>query len=104
MNHRIVTEKGVSRALVVAAAMFVGLLPEAAFAADPARALDRAANWLITQQNADGGYGPQRPGDKGEARKSDVGITAFVLYALARSPRQYKEADGPYISRAVEFL
>ncbi len=35
---------------------------------------------------------------------SDVGITAFCLYALARNPRKYKEADGPFISKAVDFL
>jgi squalene-hopene/tetraprenyl-beta-curcumene cyclase len=66
----------------------------------PAAAIDRGLNWLISKQNKDGGYGPPTfiPGT------SDVGITAFVLYALARAPRGYKEHDGPYISKAAEFL
>ncbi len=63
-------------------------------------AIDRGTNWLLTRQNPDGGYGPSI----GVKDSSDVGLTAFVLYALARSPRGYKEHDGPYISRAVEFL
>ncbi|MCH2375981.1 MAG: hypothetical protein MK538_17485, partial [Planctomycetes bacterium] len=35
---------------------------------------------------------------------SDVGLTAFALYALARNPRKYSAVDGPFISDAVEFL
>ncbi len=64
-----------------------------------APSLDRGANWLIKKQSPDGGYGPRVV-----AGGSDVGITAFVLYALGRSPRKYKEHDGPYISKAVEFV
>jgi len=63
-------------------------------------ALDRATNWLITKQNPDGGYGSSIA----DPKSSDVGITAFILYALARCPRQYKEHDGPYVSKAVAFL
>ncbi len=64
-----------------------------------APALDRGANWLIKKQNPDGGYGPRVV-----AGGSDVGITAFVLYALGRSPRKYRAHDGPYVSNAVDFL
>jgi len=61
-------------------------------------ACDRGANWLIDHQNKDGGYGPQQGGS------STVGITALVVTSLARSPRAYRETDGPYISAAVKFL
>ncbi len=64
------------------------------------RAVKSGLNWLITKQNPDGGYGPSL----GIPGTSDVGLTAFVLYSLARSPRAYKEHDGPYISKAAEFL
>ena len=63
-------------------------------------AIDRGANWLIAKQNPDGGYGPSF----GVKDASDVGLTAFALYALARVPRKYKEHDGPYVSKAVEFI
>lgn len=63
--------------------------------------IDRGSRYLAENQNPDGGYGPYGmivPG------ASDVGITAFCLYALARNPRNYSAADGPFISRAVKFL
>ena len=61
-------------------------------------ALKRATNALIDRQNPDGGYGPLVDG------KSDLGITALVLWALAASPLEYREYDGPYISAAVDYL
>jgi squalene-hopene/tetraprenyl-beta-curcumene cyclase len=63
-------------------------------------AIDRGTNWLLRKQNPDGGYGPSF----GVKDTSDVGLTAFALYALARSPRKYKEHDGPFISKAVDFI
>ena len=66
-------------------------------------AQDRAARWLHTHQNPDGGYGPY--GDTFRiANASDVGITSYVLYALSRHPRRYTEEDGPFISAAVDLL
>lgn len=67
-------------------------------------AIDRGAAWLRDHQNPDGGYGPF--GEKYVRIKnaSDLGITSFVVYALARCPRQYKYVDGPFISMAVDFL
>jgi len=62
------------------------------------KAMNRAASALIDRQNADGGYGPEFHG------KSDVGITALVLAALARVPAKYREYDGPFISAAVDYL
>ncbi|MCI0652813.1 MAG: terpene cyclase/mutase family protein [Planctomycetes bacterium] len=64
-------------------------------------ALDRACNWLATEQQADGAYGMMVP-DVGPI--GDVGITALVIQALADSPRGYREEDGPFISKAVEYL
>ncbi len=58
----------------------------------------RAASALIDRQNKDGGYGPQFDG------KSNLGITALVVWALAESPAKYREWDGPMISKAVELL
>ena len=68
------------------------------------RGIDRGSGWLVAHQNPDGGYGPY--GEKGVfiPNTSDVGITAFCLYALARNPRGYKAVDGPFISKAVDFL
>ncbi len=74
-------------------------------AADLKESLDRGARWLVTQQNPDGGYGPYGEQDYLRLKNtSDVGVTAFALYALAKHPKGYKASDGPYISRAVEFL
>jgi squalene-hopene/tetraprenyl-beta-curcumene cyclase len=65
-------------------------------------AIDKGTRWLVSRQNPDGGYGPF--GDFRVKDSSDAGITAFVLYAIARNPRGYKAEDGPFISRAVDFL
>lgn len=56
--------------------------------------LDRGCNYLVEHQNSDGSYGGFR----------EVGVTALVVDALARSPRGYREDDGPFVSAAVEFL
>lgn len=68
------------------------------------RAVDKGSRWLAEHQNPDGGYGPYGEEGVWVANASDVGITAFCLYALARNPRKYKEADGPFISKALDFL
>ncbi len=62
---------------------------------DVKAASDRAANWLIDHQRADGSYG---------IYLADVGVTAMVVHALADCPRAYREEDGPFISLAVEYL
>lgn len=73
--------------------------------ADEARLLKRisdagkkAANALIDSQNPDGGYGPRMDG------RSDIGVTALAVWALALSPSRYREWDGPFISAAVDYL
>ena len=58
-------------------------------------ALDRGANYLIDHQRPDGSYGTYQ---------GDVGITALAIHALATCHRAYREEDGPFISRAVEYV
>lgn len=60
------------------------------------KAIDRGCNFLIDNQRPDGAYGFYP--------NSDVGITAMALHALATSPRAYREEDGPFISKAVEYI
>ena len=85
------------------AVLLVALLSaDAPDAADLARGIKaaarRAANALIDRQNEDGGYGPRIDG------KSNLGITGLVVWALAESPAKYREWDGPFISKAVDYL
>ncbi len=60
------------------------------------QAIDRGCNYLIDNQNDNGSYG--------RFDWPDVGVTALVLQALAGSPRQYREGDGPFITKAVALL
>jgi squalene-hopene/tetraprenyl-beta-curcumene cyclase len=63
----------------------------------------RGAKWLASGQNPDGGYGPYGEGPEVRVRNaSDVGITAFALYALAKS--KWEPRDSAPISRAADFL
>lgn len=55
--------------------------------------LDGTCRWLRSTQNpAEGSYG------------GGVEGTAWVLYALAKSPRAYESADGPFVSKAIDHL
>jgi squalene-hopene/tetraprenyl-beta-curcumene cyclase len=65
-------------------------------------AADKGAAWLATQQNTDGGYGPF--GDLRVKNASDVGITAFAIYALAKSGPASKGEAAASLGRAVDFL
>lgn len=77
----------------------------AASSGDFKAAVDKGTRWLVARQNPDGGYGPYGDGPQFRVKNaSDVGITAFVLYAIARNPRGYTAVDGPYISKAVDLL
>ena len=93
---------------LVSLSLIVSLLsiPATVHSADDIQgALQKATEYFMAHQNPDGGYGPYA-GD-GEARVpnvSDVGITALVVYALARHPARYKPEDGPWLSRAVDYL
>ncbi len=64
-------------------------------------AIDRAVNQLISTQGEDGSYGFVIPG-RGHVGHS--GVTALVLHALATCPRKYKEEDGPFVTKAVDYL
>ena len=65
-------------------------------------AADKGAAWLATQQNSDGGYGPF--GDLRVKNASDVGITAFAIYALAKSGAATRAESAASVARAVDFL
>ena len=87
----------------------VALIPLFLFAAsegfaDPIKdSLDKGAKFLSVNQNPDGGYGPF--GTESRVKnESDVGITAFIVYTLAIHPRKYQVVDGPFVSRAVDYL
>jgi squalene-hopene/tetraprenyl-beta-curcumene cyclase len=56
------------------------------------RATDNGLRFLREQQAEDGSW------------SSSVGITALALRAFLESHRKYTEADGPFITRPVEFL
>ena len=55
--------------------------------------IDRSIRWLRARQDpVKGSYG------------SGVEDTAWVLRALAVSPRHYQRGDGPFVANALEFL
>lgn len=58
----------------------------------------KAFKFLTRQQNKDGSYG------RGADANQRCGSTAFVVYAFAFGERAYREHDGPFMSRAVNFL
>ncbi|MFN0206990.1 MAG: hypothetical protein ACKVS6_11875 [Planctomycetota bacterium] len=51
-----------------------------------------AVHSLRAAQNADGSYG------------DGVYTTGIVLYGFAKCVRQYRESDGPFITKAVEYI
>ena len=68
------------------------LAPEAAQGYDLQAEVDRALRWMRSQQDLESGsYG-------------GVHETLQALQALATSHRAYRLADGPYISKAFDFL
>ena len=56
------------------------------------KSVDKGIHFLKGQQSSDGSYG------------SHVGLTAMTLIAMAESYRVYREDDGPFVSRAAEWL
>jgi squalene-hopene/tetraprenyl-beta-curcumene cyclase len=54
--------------------------------------IDRGLKWLRTKQAEDGSW------------SDHPGVTALVLTAYCRSPRAYRETDGPFIRHAVSYL
>ncbi|MFT6110462.1 MAG: squalene-hopene/tetraprenyl-beta-curcumene cyclase [Planctomycetota bacterium] len=87
-------------------AAFAGLLAIASLFASPAAAaaqggglsdlkheVDFSVRWLRSTQNPEtGAYG------------GGVEGTAWVLYALAKGPRHYARADGPFVAKALDLL
>jgi squalene-hopene/tetraprenyl-beta-curcumene cyclase len=86
-------------ATIVLGALLGGSVPMATAADDNSQlaqkagaAIDRALRWMRTVQKPDGGYG------------GHLGVTAMVVWAMARSPRQYREIDGPFMRDAVALI
>jgi squalene-hopene/tetraprenyl-beta-curcumene cyclase len=54
--------------------------------------IDRGLRWLKDQQEDDGSY------------MHHPGMTALAATAFMRSPRKYKEDDGPFIRNAIKYI
>lgn len=94
------------RLALLASLLFPLALPAGASQAPPAAAgaqapaeldlgptIDKALRWMRGQQDrGDGGYG------------ASVATTARVLRAMIESPRRYQAVDGPFVSRALDYL
>ncbi len=65
----------------------------------PERAARKAVEFLLANQNADGGYGFF----KGKPQ-SQVGVTALVAYSLMKSPLKLTEGSTPQLARAMEYV
>ena len=59
---------------------------------EASRAIDRGLKWLRAHQQDNGSW------------ENHAGITGLSLTAFARSPRAYREEDGPFMRRAIQFL
>jgi len=62
------------------------------------RATDKAGNWIVEQYDTKGRVFGKTPDS------TDIITTALVIKALCDSPRDYKEANGPFITEPVKFL
>jgi hypothetical protein len=70
-------------------------------------AVDKGAQWLVSVQGADGGWGQDggaassaRPGERLESSGNDVANTAVAALALLQAGRQYE----PQVERALTFV
>jgi squalene-hopene/tetraprenyl-beta-curcumene cyclase len=70
---------------------------------DVRKSTARGLQWLVSKQNDDGGFGPTQMNPRLEGR-SDVGMTAICLYAIARVPAKMRQHAGPVVANAVRFL
>ena len=75
------------------------IAPEPGGTGKPARpgtkeAVDRGVKYLFKNRNRDGSYG----------KRPCVGITGLCVRAMAECHRKYREADGPQVSAAVEYM
>lgn len=86
----------VTTTALVATLILAGTAP--ARAADKASrtaakaAIDRGLKWLRAEQAKDGSW------------SDHPGITALVVTAFCKSPRQYREDDGPFIGNSIAYL
>ena len=68
---------------------------------DISASISRGHRWLLSKQNPDGGFGASEfVPEKG----SDVGLSAFALYALARTAAAGDSNSAQVIERAEKFL
>ncbi|MGK0358601.1 MAG: hypothetical protein ACI9U2_000890 [Bradymonadia bacterium] len=67
-------------------------LIEPALGAQAKKSVDKGLKFLRYKQEETGSYGKH------------VGLTAMVVIAFTSSHREYKGSEGPFISRAVEWL
>jgi len=65
----------------------------------PARAAKKAVEFLLDNQNADGGYGFF----KGKPQ-SQVGVTALVAHSLMKSPLKLTEGSTPQLAKAMKYI
>jgi len=89
MTLHLVPRRAALAALALALSAF---LAPAAASQDLRTRANRAVHALRAEQRPDGSYG------------GTVSTTAATLYGFARCAREYREADGPFMARAVEFL
>lgn len=85
------------RALVALVAL--AALAPAARAGDTEATYARALDWLVKQQQENGGFG-QVPGEP----PGEVGITGLVLMSLSNAPEAHKARVRPAADKAAAFL
>ncbi len=83
--------------IIATMAFSLGLAEEDKIESDSKRSASLAFKYVQRHQNADGSYGAA-------ASPLAVANTSLVIHALATSSWKYRESDGPFISKAVDFL
>ena len=90
---RLSTRAVLTAALAVLISAMIGqphaAIEDEALETEVKQAIDRGLKWLRWQQKEDGSW------------EHHPGITSLALTAFARSPRAYREDDGPFIRNAT---
>jgi len=89
--------RAISTAIAAFAALGLCLGGEDKTDSDSKRIASLAFKYVQRQQNADGSYGDSDS-------QMAIAHTALVTHALVSCSWRYRESDGPFISKAVEFL